>query len=166
MVKHVLIGLVRVYQVVLSPWLGSNCRHDPTCSRYAIEALETWGAWKGTALTVRRVSSMSPLGHAGPRSRPPESQHRFLRTVVVNFPHEANAELHLQRIDHGSPLACGAPGCHSIEDSATMKEARALNEETTEVGRKFHQRLDLIREDLQAQLEGNPGGLVWPLKAH
>lgn len=52
------------------------------------------------------------------------------------------------------------PGCHSHEDSATMKEARALNEETTEVGRKFHLRIDMIREDLQAQLEGNPGGLV------
>ena len=40
-----------------------------------------------------------------------------------------------------------------------MKEARALNAETTEVGRKFHQRLDMIREDLQAQLAGNPDGL-------
>ena len=41
-----------------------------------------------------------------------------------------------------------------------MKEARALNEETTEVGRKFHQRIDMIREDLQVQLEGNPEGLA------
>ena len=41
-------------------------------------------------------------------------------------------------------------GCHSHEDSATMKEARALNAETTEVGRKFHDRLDMIREDLEA----------------
>ena len=65
MVKHLLIGLVRVYQVVLSPWLGSNCRHDPTCSRYAIEALETWGAWKGTALTIRRVSRCHPWGTHG-----------------------------------------------------------------------------------------------------
>lgn len=65
MVKHVLIGLVRVYQVVLSPWLGSNCRHDPTCSRYAIEALETWGAWKGLALTVRRVTRCHPWGTQG-----------------------------------------------------------------------------------------------------
>ena len=48
------------------------------------------------------------------------------------------------------------PGCHSHEDSATMKEARALNEETTEVGRKFHQRIDMIREDLQAQLADQP----------
>ena len=63
--KHVLIGLVRVYQVVLSPWLGANCRHNPTCSRYAIEALETWGAWKGTALTIRRVSRCHPWGTHG-----------------------------------------------------------------------------------------------------
>ena len=48
------------------------------------------------------------------------------------------------------------PSCHSHEDSATMKEARALNEETTEVGRKFHQRIDMIREDLQAQLADQP----------
>ena len=51
-------------------------------------------------------------------------------------------------------------GCHSHEDSATMKEARALNAETTEVGRKFHDRLDMIREDLEAQLADNPGGLA------
>ena len=56
-------------------------------------------------------------------------------------------------------LLAALPGCHSHEDSATMKEARALNEETTEVGRKFHQRIEMIREDLQAQLEDNPGGL-------
>jgi len=49
-------------------------------------------------------------------------------------------------------------GCHSHEDSATMKEARALNEETSEVGRKFHTRLGLIREDIQAQLDGDAQG--------
>ena len=53
-------------------------------------------------------------------------------------------------------LLVALPGCHWHEDSATMKEARALNEETTEVGRKFHQRIDMIREDLQAQLADQP----------
>ena len=51
-------------------------------------------------------------------------------------------------------------GCESREDSATMQEARSLNAETTEVGRKFHERLNMIREDLQAQLDGNPEGLA------
>lgn len=65
MVKRVFILLVRGYQVFLSPWLGSNCRHQPTCSRYAIEALETWGARKGLLLTVRRVRSCHPWGTQG-----------------------------------------------------------------------------------------------------
>ena len=51
-------------------------------------------------------------------------------------------------------------GCESHEDSATMQEARSLNAETTEVGRKFHERLNMIREDLQAQLDVNPEGLA------
>ena len=49
-------------------------------------------------------------------------------------------------------------GCHSHEDSPTLKEARALNEETNEVGRKFHERLEMIREDIQAQLDGDAQG--------
>ena len=65
MVKHLLIGAVKAYQVLISPWLGSNCRHDPTCSRYAIEALETWGAWKGLKLTIHRVSRCHPWGTQG-----------------------------------------------------------------------------------------------------
>ena len=65
MVKRVLILLVRGYQAFLSPWLGSNCRHRPTCSRYAIEALETWGAWKGMSLTMRRVVRCHPWGTHG-----------------------------------------------------------------------------------------------------
>ena len=50
-------------------------------------------------------------------------------------------------------------GCHSHEDSATMKEARALNAETEQVGQQFHQRLGMIQEDLEAQLNGDPGAL-------
>ncbi|MGB1481052.1 MAG: membrane protein insertion efficiency factor YidD [Flavobacteriales bacterium] len=69
-----LIFFVRAYQVLLSPWLGSNCRHDPTCSRYAIDALEEWGAWKGLGLALRRISRCHPWGTQGadpvPRRRP------------------------------------------------------------------------------------------------
>ena len=75
--KHLLMALVRGYQLFLSPWLGSNCRHDPTCSRYAMEALETWGAWKGLALTIRRVSRCHPWGTQGHDPVPqPEERNR------------------------------------------------------------------------------------------
>jgi len=60
-----LIGLVRAYRVALSPWLGANCRFQPTCSQYAIEALETHGALRGTLLALRRLSRCHPWGGDG-----------------------------------------------------------------------------------------------------
>ena len=83
MVKRVLILLVRGYQVFLSPWLGSNCRHDPTCSRYAIEALETWGAWKGLMLTVRRVSRCHPWGTSTVMTRFPNPNTQRTQTLTA-----------------------------------------------------------------------------------
>lgn len=60
-----LIWLVRVYQVTLSPLLGSNCRFRPTCSRYMIEALAEHGALRGTWLGLRRVGRCHPWGGHG-----------------------------------------------------------------------------------------------------
>lgn len=62
--KAVLIALVRAYRLLLSPWWGRQCRFMPTCSEFALEALERHGAWHGTWLTVRRVSRCHPW-HAG-----------------------------------------------------------------------------------------------------
>ncbi|MEO1201768.1 MAG: membrane protein insertion efficiency factor YidD [Pseudomonadota bacterium] len=60
-----LIGVVKLYRVAISPWLGANCRFDPSCSAYAIEALETHGAWRGSVLTLRRLSRCHPWGGSG-----------------------------------------------------------------------------------------------------
>jgi len=60
-----LVALVRVYQLTLSPWLGMNCRYQPTCSAYAIEALETWGVRKGGWLAIRRIARCHPWGGSG-----------------------------------------------------------------------------------------------------
>lgn len=60
-----LIGLVRLYRVVLSPWLGSNCRFQPTCSSYAIEALQVHGALKGSWLAAKRIGRCHPWGGSG-----------------------------------------------------------------------------------------------------
>ncbi len=59
------IGLVRLYQLTLSPWLGMNCRYQPTCSAYAIEALETHGVLKGGWLALRRIARCHPWGGSG-----------------------------------------------------------------------------------------------------
>lgn len=60
-----LILLIRIYQWVISPWLGPKCRYTPTCSNYAIEALRKHGVFRGTWLAVKRVSSCHPWGGSG-----------------------------------------------------------------------------------------------------
>jgi len=55
-----LMGAVRGYRFFLSPWLGSACRFEPTCSAYALEALERHGAAAGLALTVGRIARCHP----------------------------------------------------------------------------------------------------------
>ena len=60
-----LLGLVRFYQLAISPWLGSNCRFTPTCSAYMAEAIRKWGPWKGLGLGLRRIGRCRPGGKSG-----------------------------------------------------------------------------------------------------
>ncbi len=60
-----LILLVRFYRVAISPWLGMNCRFDPTCSNYALEALQVHGVFKGTWLAAKRIGRCHPWGGSG-----------------------------------------------------------------------------------------------------
>lgn len=60
-----LIQLVRLYRLTLSPWLGRNCRFQPTCSQYAVEALERHGALRGTRLAAIRIARCHPWGGSG-----------------------------------------------------------------------------------------------------
>ena len=60
MMKSVLITLVRAYRLLLSPWLGSSCRFEPTCSVYSLQALELHGATRGSYLTLRRLARCHP----------------------------------------------------------------------------------------------------------
>ena len=63
--KRILVFLVRVYQLVLSPHLGASCRFTPTCSEYAIQALEKYGAAKGFILATHRIIRCNPWGGHG-----------------------------------------------------------------------------------------------------
>ncbi len=56
---------VRAYRLLLSPWLGLNCRYQPTCSAYALEALEKHGAIRGTWLAIRRIARCHPGAGSG-----------------------------------------------------------------------------------------------------
>jgi hypothetical protein len=56
---------VRAYRLLLSPWIGHGCRFQPTCSAYALEALERHGALRGGWLAARRLASCHPWGRSG-----------------------------------------------------------------------------------------------------
>jgi putative membrane protein insertion efficiency factor len=60
MIRDLLIGLLKAYRLLLSPWLGSACRFEPSCSRYGIEALQRHGAAAGSYLTLRRLARCHP----------------------------------------------------------------------------------------------------------
>ena len=60
-----LVLLIRGYQLIVSPMLGSNCRFMPTCSEYAMESLKTYGLIKGAFLTVKRIGKCHPWGGHG-----------------------------------------------------------------------------------------------------
>lgn len=62
---RLLIGLVRGYQLLLSPLFGPRCRYLPTCSHYAIEALRLHGGLYGSWLAIRRIGRCHPLGGSG-----------------------------------------------------------------------------------------------------
>jgi len=59
------IGLIRLYRIFISPLLGSNCRHTPTCSEYGIIALKKYGVFKGTFLTAKRIIKCNSLFKGG-----------------------------------------------------------------------------------------------------
>lgn len=69
--KTLLIWVVRAYRLVLSPMLGQNCRFYPSCSSYAIEALQTHGALRGSWLTARRLGRCHPWNEGGLDPVPP-----------------------------------------------------------------------------------------------
>lgn len=69
--RSIAIFLIRGYQLLLSPWLGNNCRFQPTCSQYAIDAVRAHGVLRGLWLTTRRIGRCHPWGSHGHDPVPP-----------------------------------------------------------------------------------------------
>ena len=63
--KTFFISLIKFYKLFLSPFLGANCRYIPTCSDYAIQAIEQKGIIKGIYISFKRVLRCHPLGGSG-----------------------------------------------------------------------------------------------------
>ena len=84
MMRRLLMALVRGYRLLLSPWLGSACRFEPTCSVYSLGALDRYGAAAGSWLTLRRLARCHPWCAGGLDPVPqtlPRSMRLFSRLV-------------------------------------------------------------------------------------
>ena len=80
MLSRALIALVRFYQLAISSWTPPSCRFNPTCSSYAIEAIERHGPGKGGWLALKRIGKCHPWGGHGfdPVPAPDEDEQRVL----------------------------------------------------------------------------------------
>lgn len=63
--KYMVIGPVRLYQLMISPLLGNHCRYTPSCSQYMVEAVSEWGIFRGLLMGLRRIGSCHPWGDHG-----------------------------------------------------------------------------------------------------
>ena len=81
MMRRLLIALVRGYRLLLSPWLGSACRFEPTCSVYALQALERHGAGWGSYLTAARLVRCQPWCVGGHDPVPEQAPRLFTRFI-------------------------------------------------------------------------------------
>lgn len=82
MIRSALIGLVRLYRLLLSPWLGASCRFEPSCSVYAIEALERHGAGAGSYLTLARLVRCQPWCQGGHDPVPADAPRLFSKLLA------------------------------------------------------------------------------------
>lgn len=81
MMQRLLVALVKGYRLLLSPWLGSSCRFEPTCSAYSLQALQQYGAAAGSYLTLRRLARCHPWCAGGHDPVPPQAPRLFTHLV-------------------------------------------------------------------------------------
>ena len=81
MLRTLLIGVVKGYRLFLSPWLGSSCRFEPTCSQYSLQALQAHGAAAGSYLTLKRIVRCHP-GCAGGHDPVPAPTPRLFGRLI------------------------------------------------------------------------------------
>ena len=65
LLKHLIINIIKIYQRFISPFFPSSCKFSPSCSRYGIDAINKYGAIRGSFLTVKRVLKCNPWNNGG-----------------------------------------------------------------------------------------------------
>lgn len=84
MMQRFLMAVVKAYRLFLSPWLGSSCRFEPTCSQYSLQALQAHGAAVGSYLTVARLVRCHPWCAGGDDPVPQNAPRLFSRLISTS----------------------------------------------------------------------------------
>jgi putative membrane protein insertion efficiency factor len=84
MIKNLLVVLVKTYRLMFSPWLGSACRFEPTCSAYSLTALQQHGAAAGSYLTMGRLLRCQPWCTGGHDPVPVERPRFFSNLLSIS----------------------------------------------------------------------------------
>ena len=84
--RKIPIGIIKLYQIVLSPMLGPTCRFHPSCSHYAIDAITEHGMIKGTWLSIKRILKCHPLNNGGYDPVPKKkAEKRMIFTLMPSY---------------------------------------------------------------------------------
>ncbi|MFP8835304.1 membrane protein insertion efficiency factor YidD [Hydrogenophaga sp. XSHU_21] len=89
--QRLLICVVQGYRLLLSPWLGSGCRFEPTCSAYALQALQRHGAWQGSRLAAWRLVRCHPWCEGGCDPVPDAPPPGLFTRLLPRHPDKKNA---------------------------------------------------------------------------
>ena len=84
--QRVLLLLVKGYRLILSPWLQTGCRYEPTCSGYALQALSRHGAVAGSTLALYRIVRCHPFCSGGPDPVPEHAPRLFRKFFPESYP--------------------------------------------------------------------------------
>lgn len=74
-----MLSLIKFYQLAISPYLGSSCRHTPTCSNYMLQAIQEWGTAKGFWMGLKRLLKCHPWGTSGYDPVPKKSEENSIQ---------------------------------------------------------------------------------------
>jgi uncharacterized protein len=95
------LGIIYLYRITLSPIMGGQCRFEPTCSRYGIDAYRNYGPFRATRLTVGRILRCHPFNSGGYDPVPiPESKDESL--VAVDYPSDGEIDIQSDTADEPS----------------------------------------------------------------
>jgi putative membrane protein insertion efficiency factor len=113
---RIVAGLIRVYQLVLSPWVTQSCKYYPSCSQYALDAVVAHGVLRGTGLAIWRLLRCNPWSRGGVDHVPPSRRARLRSPVVPGADESSLADEPTTEAPPAGDDRCTRAAPHALDD--------------------------------------------------